>query len=741
MPHKDNKNKNKEVSSTEDKMTNSELVALLEDSIDNSILNDTSFIDANEKLEEQTYSMPYGDEEDGFSQTVTTEMSDTVEDYNVSITEIFQGEDNIFKFAPRSSRPEDVEEAEEKSIMCNYVVEDQEDSYKLINDWNKSTLINKGSVLKAYIEDTTKTEEVIEEGITESEVLGLLESLKTETVKSVEVSSKTPLRLGLPPEAMAGISEMLTAKKTAEVGEEEDITENTDDELLEFGNSINGQEFDGGVLELPEPVFDITFKVIREERKVVLINIPLENFIISNGCTSKNTAEVVGDSVTKTRGELLSEGHPRELVDRLKVNKKTNKGDSLKSTRLRAADISDTLAEDSTINNWASEEVEVMDLYVKIDYDNDGVAERRHIMMSGGEILINEAFDLVPYAINTAFPIPFSIFGRSVAELAQRGQRVNTCLVRGALDNITDVNNTGFMINDNVEYDDILDFKKNRVIRIDSDKPVNQDMTPVITEYTADRMLMVKQHMDAMRSNSTGQQMANQGLDRDAISKETATRFEGVQEMGAGKVKVVARNMAETGYRHLGEIIVWLLSRYQNTELEVFVLNKEMTINPNNWKFDHKCKIKNVNEDKETENLFNLYQLQKEVILNGSAATDEVKASNTLKRITKSLGFADPAEFWNDIEKPVETLQAENTQMQQQLQQLAAQVEQLSNPLAEAEMVKREGDIKIANDKLLLEVAKLEENQRQFDIKIQEEKDKNDDTVAIAIMNADKGNG
>ena len=66
--------------------------------------------------------------------------------------------------------------------------------------------------------------------------------------------------------------------------------------------------------------------------------------------------------------------------------------------------------------------VQLSDLYVKIDYDGDGIAERRHILKSGNKILVNEYFNHVPYSIMSAVPMPHKAIGRSRAEITYETQ-------------------------------------------------------------------------------------------------------------------------------------------------------------------------------------------------------------------------------------------------------------------------------------------------------------------------------
>ena len=80
------------------------------------------------------------------------------------------------------------------------------------------------------------------------------------------------------------------------------------------------------------------------------------------------------------------------------------------------------------------------------------------------------------------------------------------------------------------------------------------------------------------------------------------------------------------------------------------------------------------------------------------------------------MGQRKTSEFFNDPEIPEQTLLAQNEKLMALAEQQKAMLEQMqNNPLAEAELVKRQGDIAIAQGKLNLDTAKLAENQRQFD--------------------------
>jgi len=68
-------------------------------------------------------------------------------------------------------------------------------------------------------------------------------------------------------------------------------------------------------------------------------------------------------------------------------------------------------------------------------------------------------------------------------------------------------------------------------------------------------------------------------------------------------------------------------------------------------------------------------------------------------------------------------------------------LQQLQNPLADAEMVKREGDIAIAQGKLTLEAAKLQENERQFEVKTAQSGNQHQTDTAVKLTELELDSG
>ena len=671
-------------------MTESELLSLVANAESSAVIYNGEFSRINERLLKDYLADPYGDEVEDQSQVVSTDVQDVVESDMPSLARVFLGSTQPVAFQANTINEAEMTEVEEKNTYVNHLIMNQPWSYQTLFSWMKDASIQKNGVVKYFMEDSRKTEEVSYSGVDESELNQILVDLQRDDVKKVEVVSQ--------------------------LGNEEDQT------------------------------FEITFKVTRGKQELKIIGVPVEQFLISRNAKSIEDAELVGDtSSNKTRGQLLSEGFKRSLIDQLpKIETDRNNKSTLRNIRNKDTGQSIDIAD---IKDWANELVELTDLYVRIDFDGDGIAERRHILKSGNVILINEPFDHEPYATLSGLIMPHKAIGRSRSELTQQTQRVKTVLMRQMLDNTYSVNHPRSVVHNDVNLDDALKIRMNGLVRLKKGSSVmpRDAMVPLVIPNIAPQTLQIVQYMDSVRAQSTGTYLASQGLDADAISKETATRFTGVQEKGDEKIELVARSMAETGWRKLYEGVAWMVSHFQDSESEIMVLGKPLTVDPTRWRFNHnvtsKVGLGAGNQEKMVGAIQGILGIQQQLKAQGSVIADDVKIYNSLTEIVNGLGFKQVDKFFNDPSIPDQTLKAENEIMKQQLQQLQAMLEQQQNPLAEAEKIRAEAKLIEAQGKGGIEVAKLQENQRQFDVKTTQSANQSQQKTAIELTKLEIDSG
>jgi len=456
----------------------------------------------------------------------------------------------------------------------------------------------------------------------------------------------------------------------------------------------------------------IRFKVKRVEKGVRFFNIPSENFLISRNAENKDDAELVGDKTMVTRGELVAQGFDEDIVKSLPSGERED-DTSLPAIRFSAEG---GLDESEPVKHWASEEIEVFDLYVKVDYDGDGLVERRRIIMAGNKILENERHEHVPFAIMSATLMPHTIIGRSRVEITQQTQDIKTALYRQVLNNIYRVNNGRVVVNeDDTNIDDLLVARPNGIVRTRLPDP-RAAVAQLETPYVGDKALQIVQYVDAVRQQTTGGITANQGLDSDQLHKETATRFAGVEKAATAKVEHIARVFAETGFKDLFDGMAWLVSHYHNDKVEILYNGDKLLIDPRFWRFEHNIRsnvgLAASSNENIMQNLGSILSIHQQLKATGSPIVDDAKTFNVLDKVVKAMGLHTSRDMFNDPTKPEELLAAENEQLRSAVEQLQAQIQQ--NPLAEAEQIRAQAKLIEAQSKNSIDAAKLQQDMDQF---------------------------
>lgn len=653
------------------KMNESELITLIDSMEKDAVINQETFITENEDLLRRYQREPYGTEVPGRSRVVSNGVQDTVESDMPSLVRAFLGSSEIFKFTPNSNNPNDVAEAEEKTLYIDWLIRKQPNSFRVHHGFLKDICIQKMGVLKYFFEETEKTEEHPYKGVSVDELQEIVDSLATGSgEREIDIVSKS-----------------------------------------EF-NELNE--------------FDVTFRLKVKRQEIRIIGIPVESFLVSQNATEIDDSPLVGDTVSKTRGMLLAEGHSKDLIDKLPQTFNNGSIDGSTMKQIRFSD--EGGADNTSFANWSNEWVEISDLYVMIDYDGDGIPERRHIQKSGDVILVNEAFDHVPYAMASGILMPHKAIGKSRAEIAAPFAEIDTALQRQMLDNGYIHNNPKTGVNEKVNLDDLLNDSIGGVLRVKGGENPGNHVYPIQIPFIGDKTMLLMQHMSALKAESLGSTMSSQGLNVDQINNETATRFEGVRDAAQGKIELVARVIAEVGYRKLYEGIAWMVSHYQTTEREFMILGKEFASNPSKWKYEHvvhsEIGLGAGDNDKIVENMTGLWSIQQSLKAQGSPLVDAVKEFNTLNKLTKALEIKNVNSFFNDPNEPDDLLMAENEALNKMVGELQQQLQQLQNPLAEAETIKQQAFLAKAQSDAQINVAKLAQDNQQFNATLAQNQEK-----------------
>ena len=368
-----------------DKVTEEKLRAIINSEINNSI----GFMGSN-LTSQRKKSMEYymgdklGTEIDGRSQVVSTDVADTVETILPNLLRIFTASDQVVKCEPVKS--EDVPLAEQATNYINYIFNKDNPGFSILYTWFKDALLEKNGIVKIYWDDSVSVEQETYENLNDQEYQLLVDD---DNVDIVEEESFVD-------EKMKAAMDLLLVEATAQ-----------------------------GKLVADEPtpmLHNVVIKRTSKGGKVKIENVPPEEFLIQRTAKTIEDATFVAHRVMKTRSDLIEMGFDREVIENLP----TSNNILLNNERLtRLSDIDQSPMNEGS--EEATQDVEIYECYIKTDYDNDGIAELRKVIVageSGYEILENMPCDSIPFCSLTPIPMPHRFYGRSVSELLKIGMLV-----------------------------------------------------------------------------------------------------------------------------------------------------------------------------------------------------------------------------------------------------------------------------------------------------------------------------
>lgn len=494
-------------------------------------------------------------------------------------------------------------------------------------------------------------------------------------------------------------------------------------EILEYSES---EETDADVLALDPNARRHSFKLRRVEEKVSpkIEAVPRGMFLITPGADSIEDAELVGEIQIKTRSQLVSEGYDKDQVAKLAL-----------AAELDDEDEDERMGEDYTSlkaqTRTATQEVLVYEVYVRVDLDDDGVAEIWRLVYGEGKgqtgqqgshiVLGMEAVDEAPYAAVVMERDPHQFEGHSAFEDVEPIQRVKTALLRGILDNIYAQNNLRPYVNPrHVENPESLYngafgqpvFLKDGAIAKDA---VAWESVP----FVASNAFEMLPYWDQQVKERTGITDASAGLDADNLHNTSATAANLLSESGIAQADAIVRSLANGGVRKAFRGLLRLIIAHADGPRTVQLKGKWVQYDPRVWNMDMDCSV-NVglgggSKERDMATLQTIYAVQKELLLGMGVDNPFVSADNlynTLAKITETAGFPSPEPYFTqpkpeevkarleaERNKPnpdVEKIQAQG-QVQMQVKQMdvqaSAQLEQQKLALqAEADKVKAAAD-------------------------------------------------
>jgi F0F1-type ATP synthase membrane subunit b/b' len=660
------------------------LKAIVEAEIDNAIgYIETETVEQRRKAIQYYNRDPFGNEVEGRSQIVTGEVAEAIDGALPALLRVFTQSDDVVRFEPTG--PGDEEKAKQATEYSNWVMMRDNPGVTIMHNWFKDALMCKVGTVKVYWDEKEEVNTESYQNLSEEELAMLLSD------DQFEIVSQEQMQIGEVP-APPSPEQMMAAQQTGEMPQ-----------------------------PVMQPIFAYDVKVKKKDKKgrVVIENVPPEEFIVSKKATTISDAPFVAHRKLVTRSDLVAMGYPKDEVESLMSY------EDLTFTPERVARYSvgeqplDRQSQDPSM-----QDVEVFECYIKVDFDNDGIAELRRVVYAGQTIIGNEEIDYIPFCSVCPIPMPHKFFGNSLADRTMDLQLIKSTITRQILDNLYLTNNARVAaVEGQVNLDDLLTVTPGGVVRVKNPNA----LVPISVPPVAAQSFPMLQYLDSVQEKRTGVSMASQGLDPNILQNTTATAVAAMQNAGAAKVELIARIFAESGVTDLFKNILHLLCKYQDKPRVIRLRGKYVSIDPREWSNEYDVSV-NVglgtgNRQEQMAMLAMVLQKQEQILGTQGASGPLVGLSqyrSTLGRFIESAGFKDSNEFFREVTPEVEQQIAQaasqpqpDPQMQALMQQVQAQIQ--------AEQARAQSDIQVQQVKAQADIA-LQREKAAAQIQLEREK-------------------
>ena len=598
---------------------------------------------------------PMGNEVEGRSQVVSTEVSDTIEAIMPNLMRVFTANDKYVRFNARTA--EDSERAEQISDYVNYVINHDNQGYKILYNWFKDALMFRLGVVKYYYDEQEDVREEEYENLNETELAALLSNPDTEVIGVIEEQAET-----------------------------------------------YAQDEETGDMMPMDMTYNLKVRVKESKGKIKIENVPPEEFLVNRRATSLEDAHFVAHRTVMTVSDLVAMGYDKDVVEKYAGSYSLDV-DEERSNRFQ--DLEATTGIDAA--DPALAEVIYYECVMKVDYDGDGIAELRRICAIGegaDEILHNEPFDHVPFAVVTPIMMPHRLIGRSIYDMTEDLQVIKSTLLRQYLDSVyTSTLPRMGIVEGQVNIDDVLDGTAGGIIRMRQAGMVQ----PITSTPVGGEVRPLMDYIDNLKEQRTGMSKASQGLDANALQSTTASAISATVRGAQVKLESYARTMAETGVKDLFRGILHLVTKYDQKPRIIRLRNNFVPIDPREWhsEFDVVVQVGLGTADDEQKIAF-LTQIagkQEQILMQLGANNPVVTMSqyvNTLRSIAEIGGFKDADQFFNSPEQIA--------MMEQQMAQQPPQQDQT----AQAEL---QAEIALKRERMMMEI-ELEREKMQMELEL-----------------------
>lgn len=375
----------------------------------------------------------------------------------------------------------------------------------------------------------------------------------------------------------------------------------------------------------------------------------------------------------------------------------------------------DALSSEGRRECWLLEE------FLRIDYDGDGIVELRHVKRVDDIVLENVAVKYPSFVTWTPIRVSHRAVGRSLDDVLGDLQKIRTVITRAYLDGLQQTVTPRTAINtmmiDQDGLDALAENPYGAVIPVKGDPAIaiRETVTPDISGPALNAL----EYFDQRGQVASGVTMHSQGMDPAALNK-TATGIDLLQAAAKTRVEMIAR-WAGSAFEQAFRRILHLVVAHQDGPRMVKLFGAWVEVDPRTWSDEMAVAIDvgsaGVSKAQRIMNLMQIAAKQEQVLVTAGPGNPLVSLQhlrNSYAALASDMGFADPSLFFGQIPPdwqppPQQDPKVEEAKAKLQIEQAKAQADaQRQDQKLQADMqtaqVKLQSEYQIAQQRMTQEM-------------------------------------
>ena len=587
----------------------------LETLVGTELVDATSFIDAElspvrARAIEYYRGEPFGNEEEGRSQVVSTDVRDTVAGIMPSLMKVFFGSKKIVQFAPRNV--EDIPVADQATDYVNYIFTNDNNGFLICHSVFKDALRGALGIAK-YVWEEKK-------------------EIKTEYYTGLDEASLTIL-----------LSEKDVVGSAIESMDDPSWQPPKDPQT---GQPIQVDPMTGMPPQAPK-IYNVELKREYRDGRVRIEAVPPEEFLIDRRARSVDDATLVAHRRMMRVSDLVALGYNEDEVKDETGVYELDSNDEYIARNPYAQSYGPGGTQDD-------KRVLYCEAYVRVDYDKDGISELRKVCTIGAgyKVVSNEPCSQAPFALFCPDPEPHALIGMSIFDMTADLQRIKSAIMRNMMDSLSlAIHPRVGVVEGQANMDDVLNTEVGGVIRMRQAGAVQ----PFSVPFVGQAAFPMLEYLDSVRENRTGMSKAAMGLDAGALQSTTRAAVAATVTAAQQHLELIARIFAETGMRALFKGILKLVVENQDRPRVVRLRNQWVPIDPRSWDSGMDVEIDvglgGGTDEQKVAVLTTIAGKQEQIMQQMGPQNPLVTPAqyrNTLVRIAELSGFKNSSDFFQD---------------------------------------------------------------------------------------------